>query len=81
MRSPVGAGQKRESLLIQVVAGTKEDIARMPKKRDPLSDEQIGILRAWIDQGADWPETAVTKRKDWKKHWPSPRRLGRVFRR
>jgi len=25
-------------------------------------------------------ETAVTKRKDWKKHWPSPRRLGRVFR-
>jgi mono/diheme cytochrome c family protein len=63
------AGKSADSLLIQVVSGTKEDIARMPKKRDPLSDEQIGILRAWIDQGANWPETAVTKSKDWKKHW------------
>src|ERR1051326_4393105 len=62
-------GKSAESLLIKVVAGTSEDIARMPKKRDPLSDEQIGLLRAWIDQGADWPETAVTKKKDWKKHW------------
>jgi hypothetical protein len=63
------AGKSADSLLIQVVAGTKEDTARMPKKREPLSDEQIGILRAWIDQGADWPETAVTKGNDWKKHW------------
>jgi mono/diheme cytochrome c family protein len=62
-------GKSADSLLIQVVTGAKEDIARMPKKRDPLSDEQIGTLRAWIDQGADWPETAITKRKDWKKHW------------
>src|SRR5262249_9455377 len=36
------AGKSAESLLIQVVTGTKEDISRMPKKRDPLSDEQIG---------------------------------------
>ena len=63
------AGKSAESLLIQVVTGTKEDIARMPKKREPLSGEQIGILRAWIDQGANWPETAVTKGKDWKHHW------------
>jgi len=63
-------GKSAESLLIQVVTGTKEDIAQMPKKRDPLSEEQVGILRAWIDQGADWPETnAITKRKDWRKHW------------
>jgi Protein of unknown function (DUF1549)/Protein of unknown function (DUF1553)/Planctomycete cytochrome C len=64
------AGKSAESLLIQVVTGTKEDIARMPKKKEPLSDDQIGILRAWIEQGADWPDTAVaTKGKDWKKHW------------
>jgi mono/diheme cytochrome c family protein len=63
------AGKSADSLLIQVVAGAKEDIARMPKKKDPLSDEQVGILRAWIDQGAIWPETAITKGKDWKKHW------------
>jgi hypothetical protein len=63
------AGKSADSLLIQVVTGAKEDIARMPKKKDPLSDEQVGILRAWIDQGAIWPETAITKGKDWKKHW------------
>src|SRR5262249_22719931 len=40
-------------------------------KKDPLTDEQIGLLRAWIDQGADWPETAVGSltRKDPSKHW------------
>ncbi|HSU53547.1 MAG TPA: DUF1549 domain-containing protein, partial [Candidatus Dormibacteraeota bacterium] len=63
------AGKSSESLLIQVIAGLKEDIARMPKKRDPLTDEQIGLLRAWIDQGVDWPESADPKRKDWTKHW------------
>jgi len=63
------AGKSAESLLIQAVTGTKEDLVRMPKKRDPLTDEQIGLLRAWIDQGATWPETAVTGRRDWRQHW------------
>src|SRR5258706_873868 len=63
------AGKSAESLLIRAVAGTKEDLARMPKKRDPLSTEQISLLRAWIDQGAEWPESAVTNAKDWRKHW------------
>src|SRR5437762_8680127 len=62
-------GKSAESLLIQAVTGTKEDLARMPKKRDPLTDEQIGLLRAWIEQGAVWPEMAVTAHKDWHKHW------------
>jgi hypothetical protein len=63
-------GQSAESLLIQAVAGTKNDLARMPKKRAPLPNEQIGLLRAWIDQGAKWPETAVAgNAKDWHKHW------------
>ena len=63
------AGKSAESLLIQAVTGTKEDLARMPKKRDPLTKEQIGLLRAWIDQGATWPETAVAGRRDWRQHW------------
>jgi hypothetical protein len=45
-------GQSGQSLIIQAVTGTKPDLARMPKKRSPLSAEQIGLLRAWIDQGA-----------------------------
>ena len=31
----------------------------MPPKSDPLGREQIKILRAWIEQGANWPEAAA----------------------
>jgi hypothetical protein len=41
----------------------------MPQKGDRLSAEQIGLLRAWIDQGAVWPESASVEVKDPKKHW------------
>jgi ankyrin repeat protein len=30
-------------------------VARMPPQ-SPLSAEQIGIIKTWIDQGADWPD-------------------------
>jgi len=62
-------GKSAESLLIQAVTGTKADLERMPKKREPLTLEQIGLLRSWIDQGANWPESAVAERKDWRNHW------------
>ena len=45
------------SPLIQFVAG-ESDGMQMPSKGKRLSDEQIGILRAWIDQGATWPDSA-----------------------
>src|SRR5207244_718239 len=31
--------------------------------------EQIGLLRAWIDQGADWPETSVAGARNPRDHW------------
>jgi len=62
-------GHSEESLLLQAVTGTKENLAQMPKKREPLTPAQIGLLRAWIDQGADWPETTVAKARDPRKHW------------
>ena len=64
------AGKNAESLLIQVVAGTRTDLERMPKKKDPLTSEQIAVLRAWIDQGANWPDSgSLASGKDWRKHW------------
>src|SRR5205823_10479049 len=48
-------GKSAQSLLVLAVTGAKDDLARMPKKRDPLSSQQISLLREWIDQGADWP--------------------------
>ena len=48
-----GAGSK----LIQLVAGLQKGLI-MPLGGERLTPRQIGLLRAWIDQGADWPVTA-----------------------
>jgi hypothetical protein len=62
-------GQSAQSLMVQLVAGLKGDDARMPARGEPLTMEQIGILRAWIDQGAKWPDEASVKLLDPKDHW------------
>ncbi len=63
-------GKSAESLMIQLVAGLKGADVRMPAKGEPLSAEQIGLLRAWIDQGAVWPEGVdVAKLTDKRDHW------------
>lgn len=49
------AGKSAESKLIKYVAAVDPDVV-MPPEGERLSDEQIGLLRAWIDQGAKWPK-------------------------
>jgi hypothetical protein len=49
-------GDNGASLLIQKVTGQRGAI--MPASGEPLTAAQIATLRAWIDAGADWPETA-----------------------
>ncbi|HEY3863138.1 MAG TPA: PSD1 and planctomycete cytochrome C domain-containing protein [Verrucomicrobiae bacterium] len=61
-------GKSAESRMIQFVSGAVPDMM-MPQKRDPLTKEQIGLLRAWIDQGASWPESASVKAIDPRHHW------------
>jgi hypothetical protein len=52
-------GKSADSPLIHFVAGLDEEMQMPPSgKGDPLTAEQIGVLRAWIDQGAHWPEQA-----------------------
>src|SRR2546426_8705696 len=46
-------GKSAESLLIALVQGFDPDNI-MPKKGTRLTPEQIGLLRAWIDQGLPW---------------------------
>lgn len=49
----VTKGKGAESPMVQAVARLVEDDAMPPEgKGDPLSKEQIGLLRAWVDQGA-----------------------------
>jgi mono/diheme cytochrome c family protein len=62
-------GKSSESVLIHAVAHANPDL-KMPKKGDQLSAEQVGLLRAWIDQGANWPEKAgAASTKNPADHW------------
>jgi hypothetical protein len=62
------AGKSGESLLIHRVAGLSTE-KRMPLEDEPLSAEQIGLLRGWIDQGAKWPEGVGSPATSVKMHW------------
>jgi hypothetical protein len=47
------AGKSEKSSLVHSIAGLVEDMTMPPEgKADPLTKEQIGLVRAWIDQGA-----------------------------
>jgi mono/diheme cytochrome c family protein len=46
-------GKSAESAIVHSVARVDEDEAMPPEgKGDPLTKEQVGLIRAWIDQGA-----------------------------
>jgi mono/diheme cytochrome c family protein len=47
------AGKSADSYLIALVSGADPDEV-MPKKGKKLTPEEIGLLRAWIDQGLSW---------------------------
>ena len=53
-------GSSKTSRLIHVVAGLDPDKQMPPPDLgEALSSQEIGILRAWIDQGAKWDETVL----------------------
>lgn len=56
-------------LLLRVAA--VGDLGRMPPEGEgrPLSDEEVGRLRAWIEQGAEWPAETNDARQSENKHW------------
>lgn len=61
------SGKSEKSYLVHLIAGTDPDLVMPPKGR-ALSDREIGLIRAWIDQGAKWPgqETIVQEKLT---HW------------
>lgn len=44
-------GESQNSLLYKMVIG-QEDVKQMPRKRDPLNDQELKLIKKWIDQGA-----------------------------
>jgi hypothetical protein len=62
-------GDSAHSMLVHYVAGADE-LIRMPEKGSMLTAEEVGILRAWIDAGAPWPDVAPAASDD-APHGPS----------
>ncbi len=54
-------GKSQESLLIALVAGADSDNV-MPQKGSRLTPGQVGLLRAWIDQGMPWDDNITFAR-------------------
>ncbi|MDB6121484.1 MAG: hypothetical protein JWQ71_477 [Pedosphaera sp.] len=64
-KPPFIPGKSSESQLIQRVAGLGASDEVMPPKGERLTSNQMSLLRAWIDQGAAWPESVAAKKQHW----------------
>lgn len=62
----IQAGDSTKSAIILMAAGLIDEMLMPPPggkpgESDPLTAEQIGMLRAWIDQGAIWPDGPIAE--------------------
>jgi len=64
-------GNSEGSHLIRLVSGTEAGKVMPPEEADRLSEDEINLLRAWIDQGAKWPGAggAMEEELDKTDHW------------
>ncbi|EMI22943.1 Cytochrome C, Planctomycete domain protein, partial [Rhodopirellula maiorica SM1] len=51
-------GHVDQSALIDRITSDDEDVI-MPPKGEPLTDEEVSLLRRWIQEGAVWPQFDV----------------------
>ena len=61
-------GNGTDSPLVRFTAGIVEGMQMPPEGERKLSNDEIGLLRAWIDQGAKWPDDPAPKGESLK-HW------------
>lgn len=64
-------GNSAESYIVARLLG-EGDEDQMPLDEDPLSDEQIALIKRWIDEGAEWPAapgTGAAAGPDFVEHW------------
>ena len=62
-------GRSHDSRLIDAVAAESTDDRMPPDGEEPLTDEQIALLRAWIDQGLSWDDKLLPTPKRKSDHW------------
>jgi hypothetical protein len=71
----INRGAASESPLYDRVAGLA-GLERMPFRGTPLGPAEIALIKAWIDQGAEWPDEPTLQQNAIRKHWAwvAPRR-------
>lgn len=60
-------GKSADSRLIEYVSGVDPDLV-MPPTGDKMTQYEVGLLRGWIERGADWPESesaAIDRNQHW----------------
>ncbi|MEX0936750.1 MAG: DUF1553 domain-containing protein [Pirellulales bacterium] len=63
----IAPGASADSLLVDYISGSAP---MMPKDGEPLTPDQVALIRRWIDSGAKWPaglrlSEPVVKDTDW----------------
>ncbi len=61
-------GDADASLLVQRLIGHGTEV-RMPSDADPLEEAEIAVIRRWVEQGADWPESVGSPATEVPRHW------------
>jgi hypothetical protein len=62
-------GRGHNSKLIEAVSAEDADERMPPDGDEPLTAEQIAMLRAWIDRGMNWDEQLLPTPKLQSDHW------------
>jgi len=64
-------GDSAKSPLYAHISGGEPDALMPPESENkPLSPAQIALIKAWIDEGAVWPDEAAVRSRDRRR--PSP---------
>src|SRR5438270_3105079 len=61
-------GHSADSMLFRRITEPQDQL-RMPLGGKPLPPEQIATIKAWIDSGARWPDSAGLDASAIKPHW------------
>lgn len=71
-------GDPDSSYLLDMIIASEGETAQMPKDSDPLTKEEVSLIREWIQQGAVWDEgftlqESVVDNFDWWSFQPLTR--------
>lgn len=67
-RPAVRPGDSAGSPLVHLVAGLVPD-SLMPARGEALTQQEVALLRAWVDAGAPWPEDPAAEPAPPEPHW------------